>query len=83
MVGNCKVEIGESYLKGTGAIDIAQDFLIKLGIKPSMHLMEISIFLLSKSCHRQTYQNYELSRQKLDVFLENKVHFKNQSFQKI
>ena len=24
-------------------------------------------------CHRQTYQNYEQSRQKLDTFLENKV----------
>ena len=25
------------------------------------------------SCHRQTYQNYEQSRQKLDTFSENKV----------
>ena len=25
------------------------------------------------SCHRQTYQNYEQSRQKLGTFLENKV----------
>ena len=24
-------------------------------------------------CHRQTYQNYEQSRQKLGTFLENKV----------
>ena len=27
----------------------------------------------TKSCHRQTYQNYEQSRQKLGAFLENKV----------
>ena len=26
-----------------------------------------------KSCHRQTYQNYEQSRQKLGTILENKV----------
>ena len=25
------------------------------------------------SCHRQTYQNYQHSRQKLGTFLENKV----------
>ena len=27
----------------------------------------------TKSCHRQTYQNYEQSRQKLGTFLVNKV----------
>ncbi len=27
----------------------------------------------TKSCHRQTYQNYEQSRQKLGTILENKV----------
>ena len=27
-----------------------------------------------KQCHRQAYQNYEQSRQKLGTFLENKVH---------
>ena len=42
-------------------LDTVQDFLIKLGIKPFMHLWEI------------TYQNYEQSRQKLGTFLENKV----------
>ena len=26
-----------------------------------------------KSCHRQTYQNYEQSQQKLGTILENKV----------
>ena len=27
----------------------------------------------TKSCHRQTYQNYEQSQQKLGTILENKV----------
>ena len=27
----------------------------------------------TKSCHRQTYQHYEQSRQKLGTILENKV----------
>ena len=27
----------------------------------------------TKSCHRQTYQNYEQSRQKLGTIIENKV----------
>ena len=31
----------------------------------------------TKSCHRQTYQNYEQSQQKLGTFLENKVLSKN------
>ena len=47
-------------------IEIVKDFLIKLDIKPLMHL-----------CHIQTYQNYEQSPQK---FLEIK-YLKNQSFQ--
>ena len=34
----------------------------------------------TKWCHRQTYQNYEQSRQKLGTFLENKILQK--SFQK-
>ena len=53
-------------------LDTVQDFLIKLGIKPRMHLQEMSIFS-TKSCHRQTFQNYEQSRQKLGTFLEKKV----------
>ena len=54
------------------AVDTVQDFLIKLGIKPQMHLWKISIFFTTW-CHRQTYQNYEQNRQKLGTFLENKV----------
>ena len=31
----------------------------------------------TKSCHRQTYQNYEQSRQKLGTILENRVSYKS------
>ena len=34
----------------------------------------------TKSCHRQTYQNYEHSRQKLGTFLVNKVHTFSKTF---
>ena len=37
---------------------------------------------VTKYCHRQTYQNYEQSWQKLGTFLENKI-LRNLSFQKI
>ena len=47
-------------------LDTVQDFLNELGMKPFMHLVEISIF----SLNRQTYQNYEQNRQKLGTFLE-------------
>ena len=53
-------------------VDTVQDFLIKLGIKPPMHLLEVLHFF-TKSRHRQTYQNYEQSQQKLGTVLENKV----------
>ena len=39
----------------TYILDTVTDFLIKLGIKPRMHLLEISIFF-TKSYHRQTYK---------------------------
>ena len=35
----------------------------------------------TKSCHRQTYQNYEQRRQKLGTILGNK-YLKNQNFEK-
>ena len=53
-------------------VDTVTDFFIELGMKPFMHLVEISIFF-TKSCHGQTYQNYEQSRQKLGTFLVNKI----------
>ena len=52
-------------------VESIQDFLIKLDIKPCMHFVEITI--LTKSCHCQTYQNYEQSRQKLSTILGNNV----------
>ena len=37
----------------------------------------------TKSCHCQTYQNYEQSQQKLGTILENKVFFIEFFFEKI
>ena len=48
-------------------LDTVQDFLIKLGIKPRMHLLMGKQDFITKYCHVQTYQNYE---QKLGTFLE-------------
>ena len=39
----------------------------------TMYAYIINKHFFTKSCHRQTYQNYEQSKQKLDTFLENKV----------
>ena len=49
----------------------------------TMHASSENKHIFSKSCHRQTYQNYEQSRQKFGTFLVDKLFFKNQSFQKI
>ena len=32
-------------------LESVQDFLIKLGIKPLMHLLEISMYFFTKKCH--------------------------------
>ena len=37
---------GISNIKNASAIDTVTDFLIELGMKPCMHLVEISIFRL-------------------------------------
>ena len=52
-------------------LESVHDFLIKLDMKPCMHLVEISFFL--KSCHHQNYQNHEQSQQKWCTILETKV----------
>ena len=65
--GNLEYILRENYM-----LESIQDFLIKLDMKPCMHLVEISIFF-TKSCHCQTYQNYVQSRQKLGTILGNKV----------
>ena len=40
--------------RDTWSLDTVQDFLIKLGIKPCLHILRIIIFF-NKSCHRQAY----------------------------
>ena len=39
----------------------------------SMYASSGNKHFFTKSCHRQTYQNYEQSRQKLGTILENKI----------
>ena len=51
-------------------VETIQDFLIKLGIKPLMHLLEIHISSLNDDT--SDLPN-EQSRQKLGTFVENKV----------
>ena len=54
-------------------LDTIQDFLCKLGMKPHMHLLEISIFSLNNRSNGQTYQSYEQGQHKLCTFLENEL----------
>ena len=58
-----------------------QDFLIKLGIKPHMHLWEISIFSLNNVIVRPT--KIMNRADKNWAHFEKTKYFKNQSFQKI
>ena len=39
----------------------------------TMYAVSGNKYFFTKSCHHQTYQNYEQSRQKLGTILENKV----------
>ena len=41
-------------LSSASALDTVQDFLIKLGIKPWLHILKISIFLLNHVIVRPT-----------------------------
>ena len=49
---NAIEETGKHHLVPT--LETVQDFLIKLDIKPLMHLLEISIFLLNNVILRPT-----------------------------
>ena len=54
-------------------LDTVTNFLITLGTKSHMHLMEITIVSLNDVILRPMYQNYEHRWQKLSTLLENKV----------
>ena len=54
---------------GPCVVESFQDFLIKL----DMYASSGNAHFFTKSCHRQTYQNYEQSQQKFGTILENKV----------
>ena len=55
-----------------GTVDTVQDFFIKLGIKPRMHLWEKSIVALNNVIVRPT-KIMNRADKKLGTFLENKV----------
>ena len=61
-------------LKAVCPVDTVQDFLIKLGIKPRLHTYIENKHFFTKSCHRQTYQNYEQPPQSLQ-YLYFQSHF--------
>ena len=64
------------------AIRVRPRFFDQVGHE-TMHASSGNKHFFTKSCHRQTYQNYEQSRQKLGTFLVDKLFFKYQSLQKI
>ena len=61
-------------LSGGGAIESVQDFSIKLG---HIYASSRNKHFFTKSCHHQTYQNHEQSRQILGTILQNKVSQKS------
>ena len=48
-------------------------FFVHVGNETFMHLFSGNRHFFTKLHHRQIYQNYEQSRQKLATFLESKV----------
>ena len=55
-------------------LESVQDFLIFDQVEhETMYASSGNKHFFTKSCHGQTYQNYEPSRQKLGTILENKV----------
>ena len=51
---NCMGKKKKKTKKEAAALETVQDFLIKLDIKPLMHLLEISIFSLNNDLVRLT-----------------------------
>ena len=57
----------------TGAARVRPRFFDQVGHE-TMYASSGNKHFFTKSCHRQTYQNYEQSRQKLGTILDIKVH---------
>ena len=53
-------------------IRVLSQFFVRVGHE-TMYAYSGNKHFFNKSCHRQTYQNYEQSQQKLGTILENKV----------
>ena len=63
-------------------LDKSASYLLLTRVRPrffdqvgheTMYVSSGNKHIFTKSCHRQTYQNYDQSRQKLGTILENKV----------
>ena len=67
-------------LRGTATIRVRPIFFVRVGHE-IMYASSGNKHFFTKSCHLQTYRNYEQSQQKLGTFLENKV-FKKSNFSK-
>ena len=77
---NC-TDVNRQHHLATYVLDTVQDFLIKLGIKPRMHLLEIGIFSLYHVIVRPT--KIMNRADKNWAHFQKTKYFKNQSFQKI
>ena len=62
----------EVQIKYSLTLESVQDFFDQV-VHDTMYASSGNKHFFSKSCLRQTYQNYEQSRQKLGTFLVNKV----------
>ena len=65
-------KIGNIFLFKHFYIRVRPRFFDQVGHE-TMYASSRNKQFFTRSCHRQTYQNYEQSRQKLGTILENKV----------
>ena len=77
----CLFKVDRVSVRASERLDNVQDFLIKLGIKPRMHLWKISIFSLYNVMVRPT--KIMNRADKNGAHFWRTKYFKNQSFQKI
>ena len=69
------MEVRKKLTENRAALETIQDFLIKLGINPRLHVLEISIFSLNNVIVRPT--------KIMDRADKNWAHFKKQNTLKI
>ena len=67
-----KLHNPQNFTRQKPSIRVRPRFFDQVGHE-TMYASTGNKHFFTKSCHRQTYQNYEQSRQKLGTILENKV----------